>query len=392
MATRNEEPQRYTAGEVGCNRVRLYPRARDGKLLLDYCDQNGKRQRKTLDGSDWERAKLEADTLAADLRRGVPQSGDDLTLQTLFDNYEREVTPTKGAQKQRHDRHARKLFVRCWGADAKVADLDRRDWDRFIQQRRSGKLAAEKGKTPRPVRDRIIEYDLRFLLSVCHWAEAVRVKGRPMLERNPFLKLPLPTEANPNRPTLTDAEFVKLREAARRHGADTELYVLLVHETGHRCSAVSKLRWSDINVADAQSATIRWRPEHDKIGMDHTVPIAPEAAEALQQARKRAARIGDCWVFPSPHDPEQPMPRVTLLNLWRRLERDAGLKRVRGRGWHSLRRKFATDLKHDTPLRDLCDLGGWRDHNTIVRCYMKPDEKTMRAALTRRTERRAVGQ
>jgi hypothetical protein len=47
-------------------------------------------------------------------------------------------------------------------------------------------------------------------------------------------------------------------------------------------------------------------------------------------------------------------------------------------------------MKHDTPMADLCNLGGWRDHNTVLKCYMKPDEETMRAALARRAARRAA--
>ena len=53
-------------------------------------------------------------------------------------------------------------------------------------------------------------------------------------------------------------------------------------------------------------------------------------------------------------------------------------------GWHSLRRQFATDLKH-IPLSDLCALGGWKDPNTILKCYTQPDERTMREALNSRT-------
>lgn len=61
----------------------------------------------------------------------------------------------------------------------------------------------------------------------------------------------------------------------------------------------------------------------------------------------------------------------------------AGLSKEPGRGWHSLRRKFATELKH-TPLKDLCALGGWKDPNTILKCYQRPDEGTMRQALASR--------
>jgi len=116
------------------------------------------------------------------------------------------------------------------------------------------------------------------------------------------------------------------------------------------------------------------------------------AVEALKVARRDSGRIGDAWVFPSPTDAEQPVRRDLLRDWWQKLEAAAKLDRIPGRGWHSLRRKFATDLKHDTPLVDLCALGGWKDPNTVLKCYTRPDEVTMRAALTRREGRRAVGQ
>jgi integrase len=117
----------------------------------------------------------------------------------------------------------------------------------------------------------------------------------------------------------------------------------------------------------------------------------PKRSARARVARRAAARIGDGWVFPSPTEPEKPIRRDLLRDWWQKLEAKAKLDRVRGRGWHSLRRKFATDLKHDTPLADLCALGGWKDHNTVLRCYMRRDEVTMRAALARRAQRRASG-
>ena len=48
-----------------------------------------------------------------------------------------------------------------------------------------------------------------------------------------------------------------------------------------------------------------------------------------------------------------------------------------------MRRKFAPEMKH-TPLKDLCYLGGWKDPQTVLRCYQRPDEATMREALARR--------
>ena len=52
-------------------------------------------------------------------------------------------------------------------------------------------------------------------------------------------------------------------------------------------------------------------------------------------------------------------------------------------------RKFATDLKK-TPLVDLCYLGGWKDAQTVLKCYMQPDEAAMRDAITKRSERRVA--
>lgn len=52
-------------------------------------------------------------------------------------------------------------------------------------------------------------------------------------------------------------------------------------------------------------------------------------------------------------------------------------------GWHSLRRKFASEFKA-IPLKDLAHLGGWKDPATILKCYQTPDEATQRAALEQR--------
>jgi hypothetical protein len=61
----------------------------------------------------------------------------------------------------------------------------------------------------------------------------------------------------------------------------------------------------------------------------------------------------------------------------------AGLPPEGGRGWHTLRRKFATELKN-VPLGDLAYLGGWQSPQTILKCYQQPDDLTLRSALTKR--------
>jgi len=65
---------------------------------------------------------------------------------------------------------------------------------------------------------------------------------------------------------------------------------------------------------------------------------------------------------------------------WKKAQTLAGLEPKRGRGWHSLRRKFASDLM-DTPLKVLCELGGWKDPQTVLKCYQRPDAGQLRTAL-----------
>jgi hypothetical protein len=104
-----------------------------------------------------------------------------------------EVTPTKGASKRAHDERCREMFVRFFGADRKPETLSIRDWQRFITARRSGEVAPKgvkapkKGEKPRTVHDRVIAYDLKYLLSVLAWAErAGDGRGGTLIERNPL--------------------------------------------------------------------------------------------------------------------------------------------------------------------------------------------------------------
>lgn len=178
-----------------------------------------------------------------------------------------------------------------------------------------------------------------------------------------------------------------LREVAPRVHVDFECLLLLAHATGHRLSAIRQLRWSDV---DLERRTVTWRAASDKVGFEHTTPLANEAVSALSAHRKRSTTIGDGWLFSSDEDPSKPRPRITFGKWWVQAEKLAKLERVKGRGYHSLRRQFATELK-DTPVRDLAHLGGWKDTTTLLQCYQQPDEGTQRRALESRRKLKAGG-
>jgi hypothetical protein len=76
-----------------------------------------------------------------------------------------------------------------------------------------------------------------------------------------------------------------------------------------------------------------------------------------------------------------------MLRWWSDLEAGAKLRRVPGRGWHSLRRKFADD-NDALPLSQLMAGGGWKSGRTITETYQGPDLDKLRAAMEQRAERR----
>jgi integrase len=340
------------------------------------------RRRQSLGPCSREQAKIKADTVAAKFaatgRREESEAG---TAAALFDSYEREVTPTKSRHAQQHDRTTATLFLRCVGRERTVVSLNRRDWDKYIHDRRSGALRPAGTKADRGVRDRQVQYDLRTVSAVLNWGMTVNDRrGQPLVDRHPFRGLPMPREESPRRPRLSADEYRKLLQVARDLPTQFRLALVLAHETGHRIRAIRMLRWSDV---DLKAARVRWRAENDKIGFEHTTALTADAVQVLGAARSRAAAMGDAWVFPAARQEGQPTGRMMFREWWDLAETAAELEPVERRGWHSLRRSFATEMKH-APLRDLAYLGGWKSVSTVVEIYQQPDDQTMLAALAAR--------
>lgn len=382
----------WTTGEKGKNRVRAFDRGSRGIFLETFVRNPttgvAVRKRIALGRVDRGFARRKAEELASSLRNAGRSQAPTLTVGALFDNYEANVTPTKGQSTQKHDRRAFELFREYFGAERRIESLDRRDWDGFIRDRRAGRLRPAGIEVAKPVKNRAVEQDLRLLLAVFHWAAVVRDEtGNRLLSANPFAGFAIPHEENPRRPILTHDEFEQLLAAATRISPAMETLLVLANGTGHRINSIRLLRWSDV---DFQGSTIRWRGEQDKIGHEHVTPMVEAARHALLKhlLRTGATEAGG-WVFPSPKDPGQPLSRHLARDWWERTEAAAGIARIPGRGWHSLRRKFATELKAAS-LKDLCALGGWKDHNTILKCYQQPDPAAMRLALENRVVLRTV--
>ena len=381
MARTKRSRRSYGAGEWGRNRVRVFPDPKTGIYQIEW-RESGRRLTRSLKHRDWARAKTQADEVAAGLAVHEPAGKaetkpEPLTLERLFEIYGAEVTPTKAKRTRERDRVAMRMFLDFLGPHRRPETLSQRDWDRFIRERRAGRV----GPSGKPVSNRMIECDLRFLVAILNWAARSRdEQGRLLLASNPLKGLKAPVEKNPTRVVLSDEEYRALLKVSGRVDWRFRVALVLAHETGHRIGAIRKLQWTDI---DIEARTIRWRAEHEKTGYEHTTPLTDAAIAALEEAQERNPARGNAPVLPSTQDPSICVRRWMLDDRWRKAERLADLEPKRGRGWHSLRRKFASDLM-DLPLKVLCQLGGWKDAQTVLRCYQQPDEVQLRNALDSR--------
>lgn len=376
MARRRQQKRwSYRTGTKGVNRVRVFEHSVTGKLYLEFYE-GGRRLTQPLETADKGEAKAQAERLAAVFRAQAGPRELPVTLRQLFDNYVREVTPKKSLSKGKHDRRLAHFTLEVLGGGQLVSSLTHRDAARWFDERRRRGDLSPGGRNARPVGARTLAYDLAFVRAVFNWAV-----GADLIDRNPWHGFkPDLGKYTPRRPVLTTEQYESLVDVADQVGPAFKLALLLAYETGHRLGAIRHLRWSDVDV-DRQ--VIRWRVQHDKIGLEHTTPMSQAARDALVAARQQEPAIGDRWLFPAPKNPEEAVSPYLMETWWNRAERLAKLPPERGRGWHSCRRTFATELK-TVPLKDLCALGGWKNPQTILQCYQRADPVTMRQALAAR--------
>lgn len=340
----------YSAGEWG-KRVRVFEKGAD--LFIDWFDTDHegtkRRQRMKLPHRDKARAKAETRKVAAGLELMIPavpkeKEAAPLTVRTLLGRYTEEVTPSKGDSKKGHDLRAERVFLTFFDAQKEEvrrstrhpSTLDRVDWDRFIKARREGKIAGWEA-----VKNRQVQYDLKYLIAVLSWAVGVKQEGEPLLQRNPWgdevrraQKWPMPKEQNPTRVAMTDAIRDKLIEHAPHW--QFGLALIIERHTRRRNMQVRQLVWSDV---DLEKRRMRWRPEIDKTGRGNWTPMPDAVYEALSQVPRG---IGQAPIFPSDKDPSQPTPRDTFQTWLRRAKARAKIH-VPGLGFHSEKRAGVRD-------------------------------------------------
>lgn len=417
MARRAKKPARVEQDGLS---VRLY---RKREIWFADIRIDGERQRVSLRTREKATAETNAQAFAHEIARqritGV--SIDGLTLGQLFDWY-RSVIATKLNKKGAPVSHdwrvaaetRMQLFEKAWRRDVPVTDIGQAQVDAFISQRRAGTLTAlaaadaEKGRKAIGVRLGTTDGDLRWLKACFNYATKHTVQGRAFLQANPLSRVTWPKEREQNklRPRASADRYAKTQEHTDTVDPTGALRcaLALARHTGHRESAILKLRVDDVLRTTTEVATglrvagrdeadakhmphgaILWRAENDKMGAAHLSALNAPARRELDLYLFASARPADAWLFPSPKVPGQPLHRRLASRQLVKAETLAELEKLKGGTWHPYRRAWATDRK-GLPDIDVAASGGWSDTRALKLSYQQSDAATMFSVVSHGTE------
>jgi integrase len=118
----------------------------------------------------------------------------------------------------------------------------------------------------------------------------------------------------------------------------------------------------------------------DKKGRESVVSAPAPLLDTLRQFQRKLSAAGG-WCFPAERNPGISVCADVLKQWLRKVEKKAGLPKLRGGLWHPYRRMWATGRKH-LPLKDVADAGGWKDIDTLLRCYQQPTNDAMLAVMS----------
>lgn len=359
-------------------------RAEDGELIPEARDRAE------------EYAKAQARKLAEG-RGGVDGPP---TVARILALYQRHRSARKSDRERRADERRAELWTRALGGSTFPERISLREWETFIDDRRTGAIDARGNPVSeddrRPVSTRTVEADCRWLRYVFAWACDFRpADGSPTLLRdNPvtrrFLRR-IPKDGTPRRPTATWDRYEAIRaktdevtmettwngKREERRSHLSEILDLAV-ATGRRLSAIRRLRYADLRLertAEAPHGSIRWPADTDKAGKEHTVPLSPLGRRAVDRILRERPGVGDTVLFPAPKDPTEPVSRY-LADRWLREAEDlAEVEPHDGSLWHAYRRMWATARK-DLPAEDVAAAGGWSTVRMVSEVYSQADEET----------------
>jgi integrase len=380
--------------------VRLHQLSADGVFYRDIGGGSNKDRRSLRTRDRAEALEIGKQILAELLRH--PSETDEpaagvVTLRSLWDRYRTLCAEwlDNSDSSRRDDEHKAKVLLGFFGDSYDVMRLCANEQKRYESARRTG-FTMPDGKQLSPVRQGTVWADIVLLQSMLRWA-ATKYKtpsGQPLLKYNPLAGVKNTKETMQNRPIVTQETHEQLVRATQELATTSkqpvkwrllELYLLTVNETGRRGYSVRHLRWQDINHFTKE---ITWRAKYDKKGREQTIPISDILAEELQRVHKESGWPTDGWIFPAVSNNGKPVDKKVFWGWLKKAEEHAKLPRIKGGGFHTYRRKFASE-RQEEPVKQVMDLGGWRDQKTMMTCYVQVNSDQLRALLNQGIRRSA---
>ena len=344
---------------------------------------------KTKDRDEAERRGKEL--LAALItNRSITQKPANVTLSSLWKRYSTESQSFKACAKStRKDYRCRaNVLMGFFGEHCDVTTLTPDDFQAYVARRRAGGIVSRSGTVTHPVRARSVEADIAVLNIMLRWATTVREQnGERWLRDNPLHGIRRVREQNPRRPVASIERYEQTRqamqelveqsesEAEHRRWVRMEFALVLAKATGRRLSAIRHLRWEDF---DLSKKSIRWRAEHDKKRHESVIPLPDVLVAEIEAFQRRLGAIGG-WVFARPSD-GLPMDRHLFDEYLTLAEQHGELEKLEGGLLHPYRRMWATCRDH-LPLKQVAEAGGWKDTETLLRCYQQPDRESLLAVM-----------
>lgn len=140
--------------------------------------------------------------------------------------------------------------------------------------------------------------------------------------------------------------------------------------------------WLSEPVKGAPHGRLFWRLDSDKVGKEWTTPVTAEVRKAFEDflCLFPGDGDGDAYLFPDPVNPDRPLTKDRAMKWLLRAEELAGVEHTPRRGWHGLRRRWATKRKEKS-LKDVMYLGGWTDPKALTTLYQQPDADSLLEAL-----------
>lgn len=359
MARTKNQTWSYNAGERGANWCRAYEKCKGSNLMLEWFEdavaedgvtllrdpETGTvlkvKRRESVGHKDRDKAEQAAKEKAKALLDDSAAARV-TSLRQLVNRYVKEVTPTKKESKRKHDQRAARVFLAYFtdkasagekerGPERHPSTLDKQDWGGFIAARRAGTITGWE----RPCRNNQIRLDLKFLLTVLHWASGADDDEPHFLARNPWRwerrraqKMVMPREKDPRRPGMGEEQHQRV--LAHSPNWRFALTAVLCRATLHRMNSVRQLRKEDV---DLEAGRVRWRGEFDKTGRELVTPLPPEAVQAIREAPP----VLSPWLIPSETDPSRPVSRSVLNDWMQKVKERAGVD-VERLGFHAYKR------------------------------------------------------